>query len=162
MRAPVPVVVGVLFVVAFIVVNLTPLRETLISLTPSSSTQRRIPPEPIRVQQLTPEQEAVALARREATARREAAARDERQRQRAAELDARTVTAAEYRELRDGMTYREAVAVIGFPGVELSRTSIAGYTTVMFQWTNPAPAISNMNAMFQNDELVSKAQFGLR
>ncbi len=35
-----------------------------------------------------------------------------------------------------------------------------GIKTVMHQWMNSDG--SNMNAMFQNDKLVQKAQFGLR
>ena len=73
--------------------------------------------------------------------------------------DARTVTAAEYSLLQAGMSYQEAVEIIGFPGEEISRSDIAGITTVMYQWTNRD--FSNMNAMFQNGALVTKAQFGL-
>ena len=77
-----------------------------------------------------------------------------------ARIDARSVTADEYRQLSTGTTYREAVAIIGFRGEELSRVDLAGTTTIMYQWMNADG--SNMNAMFQNDQLVQKAQFGLR
>lgn len=50
--------------------------------------------------------------------------------------------------------------MIGSPGEEAARSSLAGYTTVMYSWKNANG--SNMNAMFQNDRLVTKAQFGLR
>jgi hypothetical protein len=70
------------------------------------------------------------------------------------------VTLAEYNALSEGMSYEDAVGIIGEPGEELSRTDLAGYTTVMYQWPNTNG--SNMNAMFQNDQLVSKAQFGLK
>ena len=73
--------------------------------------------------------------------------------------DASTVTAAEYMAIQTGMSYREVIGIIGFPGEEISRADIAGYTTVMYQWTNRNG--SNMNAMFQNGALVTKAQFGL-
>ncbi len=69
------------------------------------------------------------------------------------------VTKAEYDLLSEGMSYREAVAVIGAPGEEISRSDLAGFTTIMYSWMNPNG--SNMNAMFQNDKLVQKAQFGL-
>lgn len=65
------------------------------------------------------------------------------------------------------MSYSEAATLLGREGEEISRNRIAGIPnlmepieTVMFQWTNPG--FSNMNAMFQNDRLISKAQFGLR
>jgi len=70
------------------------------------------------------------------------------------------VTLAEYHKIEDGMSYQQVVNIIGEPGKELSRSDIAGYTTVMYSWSNSGG--SNMNAMFQNDKLVNKAQFGLR
>lgn len=71
-----------------------------------------------------------------------------------------TVTKAEYNSLQTGMTYSQAASVIGAQGNEISRNEIAGIKTVMYQWQNGDG--SNMNAMFQNDALVSKAQFGLK
>jgi hypothetical protein len=70
------------------------------------------------------------------------------------------VTMAEYEQIREGMTYVEVTSVVGTAGQELSRSDIAGYSSVMYSWTNLNG--SNMNAMFQNDKLVNKAQFGLR
>jgi len=73
---------------------------------------------------------------------------------------ASSVTMAKFSRLQTGMTYQQVVDVIGAPGVELSRSQIAGISTVMYAWKNPNG--SNMNAMFQNGEMVNKAQFGLR
>jgi len=72
----------------------------------------------------------------------------------------RLVTMDAYRGLKTGMNYIDACATIGFWGTEITRSDLAGYTTVMYAWQNPGG--SNMNAMFQNGQLVSKAQFGLR
>lgn len=69
------------------------------------------------------------------------------------------VTLAEYERISEGMTYAEVTAIIGEPGEELSRSHLAGYTTVMWSWSNADG--SNMNAMFQNDGLITKAQLGL-
>jgi hypothetical protein len=69
------------------------------------------------------------------------------------------VTRAKYERIQDGMTYDQVRAIIGQAGEELSRSDIAGYTTVMYSWKNSNG--SNMNAMFQNGKLVNKAQFGL-
>ena len=66
---------------------------------------------------------------------------------------------ANYLRISEGMTYREVVAVLGKPGEEMSRSDIAGFTTVMYGWKRWNGA--NMNAIFQNDALVTKAQFGL-
>jgi hypothetical protein len=69
------------------------------------------------------------------------------------------VTMAKFRQLDTGMSYRKAVAIIGAEGTEMSRSDLPDHTTVMYMWTNTNG--SNMNAMFQNSELVMKAQSGL-
>ena len=69
------------------------------------------------------------------------------------------VTAAEFSQIRDGMTYQQVRDVIGAAGEQISRSRMVGITTVMYQWTNADG--SNMNAMFQDDALVQKAQLGL-
>jgi len=82
-------------------------------------------------------------------------------------LSANVVTMSEYNQIEYGMSYAQVVEIIGDPGEELSSNQmpgIRGYTpsitTVMYMWKNGGGA--NMNAMFQNDKLVQKAQFGLR
>lgn len=70
------------------------------------------------------------------------------------------VTQAQYDRILNGMSYQQVRNIIGTGGEELSRSDIAGMTTVMYSWTNSNG--SNMNAMFQNGRLVNKAQFGLR
>ena len=70
------------------------------------------------------------------------------------------VTKAKYLQIHEGMSYAQVARIIGAPGEEMSRSTIAGYTTVMYQWVNND--YSSMNAMFQNGGLITKAQFGLR
>ncbi|MFC1613915.1 DUF3862 domain-containing protein [Gemmatimonadota bacterium] len=77
------------------------------------------------------------------------------------------VTYAEYERIQNGISYKEVVAIIGDEGEEMSRSKINGVPgvmedieTVMYQWVNTNG--SNMNAMFQNDKLIQKAQFGLK
>ena len=70
-----------------------------------------------------------------------------------------TITRAKYESIQEGMSYSQVRGIIGEAGEELSRSDIAGYTTVMYSWKNSNG--SNMNAMFQNGKLVNKAQFGL-
>jgi hypothetical protein len=70
------------------------------------------------------------------------------------------VTRADYNRIQTGMSYEQVRSIIGTYGVELSRSDLAGYTTVMYSWKNSNG--SNMNAIFQNGQLVNKAQFGLR
>jgi hypothetical protein len=70
------------------------------------------------------------------------------------------VTKANYDRIRTGMSYLEVVAILGQSGEELSRVELAGTSTVMYSWRKSF-SVANMNAMFQNGKLVSKAQFGL-
>jgi hypothetical protein len=69
------------------------------------------------------------------------------------------VTREKYDQIHEGMTYRQVCDIIGSSGEEVSRSDMAGVTTVMYSWTNSNA--SNMNAMFQNNRLISKSQFGL-
>ena len=70
------------------------------------------------------------------------------------------ISLAQFGLLQTGITYRQAVVILGKEGAEISSNDIAGTRTVMYQW--PAGGMANMNAMFQNDKLISKAQFGLK
>jgi hypothetical protein len=72
------------------------------------------------------------------------------------------VTLANYTKLESGMTYAQVVQILGEPGEELSRGSFGGTTTVMYMWRGRGRIGANMNAMFQDDRLISKAQFGLQ
>ena len=71
------------------------------------------------------------------------------------------VSLAEFNKVNTGMTYAQVSQLLGSGGTENSRTDIGGTTTVMYTWQGSGFA-SNMNAMFQDDKLVSKAQFGLK
>jgi hypothetical protein len=70
------------------------------------------------------------------------------------------VTQQKYDQIQVGMTYQQVRSIIGVSGEELSRSDLAGISTVMYSWMNSNA--SNMNAMFQNGRLINKAQFGLR
>ena len=77
------------------------------------------------------------------------------------------VTKAEYDQIRHGMSYSEVVSIIGSRGEETGSNRMEGVPgvmeslyTVMYSWQNRDG--SNMNAMFQNDKLMNKAQFGLK
>lgn len=73
----------------------------------------------------------------------------------------KTLSLATYNQIQSGMSYQEVTNILGQEGKELSRVEIPGTpTTVMYEWKGFG-GLKNMNAMFQNDALVSKAQFGL-
>jgi hypothetical protein len=72
------------------------------------------------------------------------------------------VSLSQFQQLQAGMTYGEVVRILGSSGTEMSRSDIANISTVLYQWPGSGTMGANMNAMFQNDKLVNKAQFGLR
>ena len=72
---------------------------------------------------------------------------------------AATATLAEFNRIEMGMSRSQVVAVVGAPGEVVSEVKLAGYVTIMLQWMNTDGG--NMNVMLQNNEGVSKAQFGL-
>lgn len=77
-------------------------------------------------------------------------------------LQPKTLGLTQYHQLTDGMTYDDAVRVLGSPGQEMSRNTIGEIVTVMYMWEGTGAIGANMNAMFQNGRLISKAQFNLR
>jgi hypothetical protein len=71
------------------------------------------------------------------------------------------VTMANFSQLKTGMTYAQVVKILGKDGEEMSSNEISGIKTVMYKWDGNGFA-ANMNAMFQNGKLMSKAQLGLK
>lgn len=70
------------------------------------------------------------------------------------------VTASEYRHLYEGMSYRDAVRVIGEEGTETSSTRIGDMSSASYQWVNEDG--SNVMTIFVDDRLTTKSQFGLK
>jgi len=70
------------------------------------------------------------------------------------------ITRVKFDQIVTGMSYSQVCNILGATGEEQSRSDIGGYSTVMYTWK--ASGIASMNAMFQNDRLISKAQFGLQ
>ena len=74
------------------------------------------------------------------------------------------ITMAEFNQLATGMSYDQALGIIGDPG-ELSSTNTiqmpnGPLVTSMYTWTNGD--FTSANAMFQNNALMQKSQFGLK
>lgn len=141
--------------------------------TPQPPPQPKTTPKPPKVEKSEPasekqKREWAEQARRdnEVAGVQEETGREETERKPAAEEAAPTtpeasgVSKASFDSLRSGMSYAQAVKIIGSDGEVMSSTDIGGIETVMYVWKNWDG--SNMNAMFQNDAMVSKAQFGLR
>ena len=78
-----------------------------------------------------------------------------------------SLTKAKYDKIKEGMSYVEVKGIIGGDGEEMGSSKMDGVSgvvpsisTKMYAWKNSNG--SNMNAMFQNDRLIQKAQFGLK
>ena len=70
------------------------------------------------------------------------------------------VSMSQFNSIHEGMTYDEVVSILGSNGEVVSSSEVGGVKTVMYQWKGNSLG-ANMNAMFQNDKMVTKAQFGL-
>jgi hypothetical protein len=71
------------------------------------------------------------------------------------------VNLAKYQAVQTGMAKWQVVSVLGCEGEELSRSDIAGFSTVVYMWRG-ASLGGNMNVTLQNGRVAVKAQFGLR
>lgn len=71
------------------------------------------------------------------------------------------VTLKTFSQIEPGMSYEEVKEILG-DGEELSRSVLAGTEMITYQWESTRFTIGNMIAMFENDSLISKTQFGLK
>lgn len=71
------------------------------------------------------------------------------------------ISKAEFEALETGITYEDAVAIIGGEGELSSQVDVAGYETKMYIWKGEGAIGANANVTFQNNSLTSKSQFGL-
>ncbi|WP_295813450.1 DUF3862 domain-containing protein [uncultured Nitratireductor sp.] len=71
-----------------------------------------------------------------------------------------TVTKAQYDALEMGMRYQQAVDALGCEGEELSISEMGSFKTIMMMWEGNSLSAS-MAAIFQNDRLIQKEEFGL-
>src|SRR5882724_746038 len=70
------------------------------------------------------------------------------------------VSKSRFTALQTGMGYCDVVLanrVLGCQGEEVSRAEMGGFLTVGYAWKGAGRLGANMNAVFQNDRLVSKA-----
>ena len=71
------------------------------------------------------------------------------------------VTMANFNKIHEGMSYDEVVKILGSPGEVQSSGEFGGIKTVMYAW-KATSGFGNMNAMFQDGRLITKAQFALK
>ena len=67
---------------------------------------------------------------------------------------------AAFASLKTGMSYQQAVAILGSKGEEIVSDELSGVKTVLYEWKNDK-LWANKNAVFQNNRLISKKQFDL-
>lgn len=109
---------------------------------------------PIETQQISPTKEVVKPTNIVQPTKKETVKSVEK-------ISSSGVTMSQFNNIKEGMTYNEVVSILGSSGELLSSSDMAGYKTVMYQWKGTS-VMGNMNAMFQNDKMITKAQFGLK
>jgi hypothetical protein len=74
------------------------------------------------------------------------------------------ISKAEFDQLKTGMTYKEAVDIIGGEGTVTAETGEEGTDlhTVAYSFEGSGSLGANAQLMFQGDKLDTKAQFGLK
>lgn len=83
-------------------------------------------------------------------------------------IEAKKVTAKcvvdseKFSEMKEGMSIFQIERNVGCSGSLASSSTFGNIHTVMVTWPGSGSFGANMNATFQNDLLVSKAQFGLK
>lgn len=70
------------------------------------------------------------------------------------------VSAKAFQDVELGMTYETVASIIGCRGEVMSESAFMDTHMVMYSWSGNS-AFSMMNAMFTNNRLTSKSQFGL-
>lgn len=73
-----------------------------------------------------------------------------------------SATAAAFRSLQNGMSVAQVEAIIGCRGEVISESQFMDVHTVMLAWAGNGQLGASMNAMFQNNQMIMKAQYGLR
>lgn len=74
--------------------------------------------------------------------------------------DTRRITAAEYAEIVEGMTYEEAARRIGDPGEPQGTATINGVSATIYGWANDDG--SEAAIVFREGKMVLKTQSGLQ
>lgn len=71
-----------------------------------------------------------------------------------------SISLEKYNQIKNGMTYQEAVNIIGGEGAEVSSSEIGKYKTATYKWDGEN--YSYIILTFQNDKLMFKSQGSLK
>lgn len=72
------------------------------------------------------------------------------------------ITLTKFNGLKLGSSYEDACSAFGRPGIETTRMSLMGVTTVGYLWRNDGIITGQVTLTFQNNRLQSKNQIGLK
>lgn len=70
------------------------------------------------------------------------------------------LTLEKYNRIKNGMSYRQVVEIIGVEGTEMSSSEIGKYKTASYKWEGEK--FQMIFGTFQNDKLLSKTQANLK
>ena len=70
------------------------------------------------------------------------------------------MTKAKYDQIKNGMSYKQVVDIIGSEGEEMSSSQIGRYKLSSYKWQGPGYTM--IYASFNNDKLTSKSQANLK
>lgn len=68
-------------------------------------------------------------------------------------------TAAKFKQIKHGMSYKQVKNIMGSEGDEQSSSSVAGNDATVYQWTTDDFGV--VSVTFENDKVVNKAQISL-
>lgn len=71
-----------------------------------------------------------------------------------------SLTKANYEQIKNGMSYKQVVDILGSEGSEMSNSEIGKYKTVTYKWDSDN--YSYIIVTIQNDKLMFKSQNGLK
>lgn len=71
-------------------------------------------------------------------------------------------TLADFKSLKHGMSYDEAVTHLGCRGRRISHIQIGGNRRATYSWPGRGSYGANLNLTFRNNRLTSTSQLGLR
>jgi len=71
-----------------------------------------------------------------------------------------TLTKENFARIKNGMSYKQVVEIIGFEGEETSSSEIGRYKVASYKWSGPDYTM--IYGVFTNDKLTSKTQANLK
>lgn len=71
------------------------------------------------------------------------------------------ITLSEFNQIENGMTYEQVKEIVGSEGTLIAESGTGDVKVTMYQWYGNTMTGANANFSFTNNQLTTKAQFGL-